>query len=129
MTGAKTPSAPSPTPSASASCWIGWWRGELPEASGCHICYLYTRAHHQFFGWLVAITASAHAIYFLVFSRESPPRWTLTGLAAWAALGLLVLIGLLIDRARRHRRSIRRIEPLHIGAALLFVALFVVHVA
>jgi hypothetical protein len=77
----------------------------------------------------VAITASAHAIYFLVFSRESPPRWTLTGLAAWAALTLLVLIGLLIDRARRRKRSIRRIEPLHIGASVLFVALFVVHVA
>jgi hypothetical protein len=90
--------------------------------------YLYTRAHHQFFGWLVAITASAHAIYFLVFSRESPPRWTITGIAAWAALGLLVLIGLYIDRVRR-KRSIRRIEPLHIGASLLFVVLFVVHVA
>jgi hypothetical protein len=90
--------------------------------------YLYTRAHHQFFGWLVAITASAHAIYFLVFSRESPPRWTITGIAAWAALALLVLIGLYIDRVRR-TRSIRRIEPLHIGASLLFVALFVVHVA
>lgn len=90
---------------------------------------LFTRRHHKFLGWLVFITATAHAAVFLPEITAWPLARIATGVIAWALLGLLIGLGLWVDRSMKQPRTFKRIRLVHLVTAVVFVVAIVVHVA
>ncbi len=89
---------------------------------------LFLRAHHQFFGWLVVITASGHAASYLPILGQVSANRLLTGLLAWLALAALSLLGLWMERNTGKPGIIPQARYVHSLTALVFFALLVVHV-
>jgi hypothetical protein len=95
---------------------------------------LFFRNQHLFFGWLVLVTATAHAFFFVPAMLGLPLQEVLnesgiaTGLIAWGLLLCLVALGLWIAYAVRHKRRFQRLRLVHVIVALVFIAGFLLHI-
>ncbi len=89
---------------------------------------LFLRRHHQFFGWLVFITATGHAATYLPILSQVSANRLLTGLAAWLTLAGLSTLGLWVERNSRKRDGGAQARFIHSLTALVFFALLVIHV-
>lgn len=89
---------------------------------------LFVRKHHQFFGWLVLTTATAHAISYAPNLNSINPIHLITGLVVWLILLFLCGLGQWMQWRRQIKKvSIKGPHLLHIVTALLFVATLLVH--
>jgi hypothetical protein len=95
---------------------------------------LFLRTYHYLFGWLVLVTATAHAAYFLppYLRGQLPDTATArlvvgTGLLEWALLALLVTLGLATAYAIKHKHTLRKIRLFHLLTSLAFIACFLLH--
>lgn len=95
--------------------------------------FLFFREHHQFLGWIVFATATAHACFFLPSLLQMPVQEIFyksamtSGFFAWGVLALLVLLGLIIDSATRQKRPVKNVRLVHILLALVFVGGIGIH--
>jgi len=88
---------------------------------------LFLRDHHQFFGWLVLLTATAHAVVLLpVISRVSQ-REVITGVIALGALAALCGLGEWIELAVRRKRLAPNVRLIHSLLTLVFLVAFAFH--
>ncbi|MBE3557790.1 MAG: hypothetical protein IMW89_01000 [Ktedonobacteraceae bacterium] len=93
---------------------------------------LFLRQHHFFFGWVVLLTAIAHAMYY-VPSLIQHPMYLLQRPAIFTGtIGLLVLIvlaglGLWVNSAIKHKRLPGSTRMVHFATALVFLGVFVLH--
>ncbi len=90
--------------------------------------FLFLRKQHQFLGWLVVITAAAHALYFLPILARVSLYEVVTGFIALALLGLGAGLGWWIELAVRRKRASQSLRLLHFVVAIVFVLAFIVHV-
>ncbi len=104
-------------------------RGALPWLTQrVRNAFLFLRKQHQFLGWLVVITAAAHALYFLPILARVSLYEVITGFIALAILALGAGLGWWIELAVRRKRASQRLRLLHFVVAIAFVLAFIVHV-
>ena len=89
--------------------------------------FLFLRKQHQFLGWLVVITATAHALYFLPILARVSLYEVVTGFIALVILGLGAGLGWWIELVVRRKRASQRLRLLHFVVAFVFVLAFIVH--
>lgn len=88
---------------------------------------VFLREQHQFFGWLVLVAGTAHAVLlFPALSRFSASK-VITGVISLAALALLVGMGEWITFATRKSSRAPTIRLLHALLSLLFLVAVVMH--
>ena len=88
---------------------------------------VFLREQHQFFGWLVLVAGTAHAVLlFPALSRYSTSK-VITGVISLAALALLVGMGEWITFATRKSRRAPTIRLLHALLSLLFLVVVAMH--
>ncbi len=90
--------------------------------------YLFVRQHHNFFGWIVLITAWAHALAFLPLLDQVSFGAVWSGALAWVAVTLLFCLGLLTDRRMQLKRRVPRLRRWHIGLGFTFFAIILLHI-
>jgi hypothetical protein len=90
---------------------------------------LFLRKHHQFFGWLVLITAAAHALAYLPEYTRIASKWWITGLIGLALLGFLTGLGLWIERQVKLKRLSTKARLIHIITAITFFVVIYLHLA
>jgi hypothetical protein len=94
---------------------------------------LFLREHHRLFGWIALATATSHALYFLPVMTNLPvsevlqKSGILSGIVAWFVLAILVLLGLWIENALKHKRLAKRTRFTHTVVALIFLGSFIAH--
>jgi hypothetical protein len=104
-------------------------RGTLPRLTErARNAFLFLRKHHQFLGWLVVITAVAHALYFLPILARVSLYEVVTGFIALALLALGAGLGWWIELVVRRKRASQRLRLLHFLVAIVFVLAFIMHV-
>ena len=91
--------------------------------------FLFLRKHHQFFGWLVLVTAIGHTVTYLPIFTRIAPKWWITGILGLILLGLLIGLGLWIEREVRERRLSTRARLVHIVTAIAFFVVIYLHLA
>jgi hypothetical protein len=89
--------------------------------------FLYLRDHHRFFGWLVVLTATAHAVLLLPVIDQVSRTEVVTGVIALVLLAVLTGLGEWIELTVRHKRASRNLRWLHTALAIAFLAAFAVH--
>lgn len=87
----------------------------------------WTRRQHGLFGWVVLATATAHALYFIPRLAAEPTNRVITGVCAWILLVCLIALGLYMARRARAGRPARGLRWVHVGLAITFVVVLVVH--
>lgn len=90
--------------------------------------FLFLRQHHQFLGWLVVITAVAHAVYFLPVLANVSRYEVITGFIALGLLGMGAGFGWWIELAVRRKRASQKLRLLHFLLAIVFVLAFMLHI-
>jgi hypothetical protein len=90
--------------------------------------YLFVRQHHNFFGWIVLITATAHSLAFLPLLGRISFGAVWSGALAWIVVTLLFGIGLIVDQMVKRKRRFAQIRLWHIGIALAFFAAIIIHI-
>lgn len=88
---------------------------------------VYLREQHQFFGWLVLVAGTAHAVSLFPTLNHYSERKVITGALSLAALALLVGMGEWITFATRKNRNAPTIRLLHALVSLLFLVAVVMH--
>ncbi len=88
---------------------------------------LFLRKHHQFFGWLVLITATAHAVSYLPRLTTISQTELITGLIAWAILAYLIGFGIWIEYVVHKRPSFKKARLIHIITSIVFFVLLLTH--
>ena len=82
--------------------------------------------HHNLFGWVTLVAATAHGVYFL-FHR--PMSWSefYSGVGAWIALVLLAVSGMLMGNVARRpvRARVSRIS--HIALTVGYAGAVILH--
>ena len=96
--------------------------------------FLYMRAYHQWFGWIVFATSAAHGVFFVVLlfvlPADVPPSGVtgiITGLVAFGILTLLAALGLWIDHKVKHKQLSTKMRLFHFVTAFAFVISIVIH--
>lgn len=94
---------------------------------------LFLRQHHVLFGWVVLITACAHALWYVPVLMSEPLAqiWEhqaiSSGLIALLLLIMLSLLGLWVERAIKQKRLPRSTRLIHFFTAIVFVVAVCVH--
>jgi len=88
---------------------------------------VFLREQHQFFGWLVLVAGTAHAVLLFPILDHFSTRKVITGALSLATLALLVGMGEWITFATRKSRHAPRIRLLHGLLSLLFLVAVVMH--
>lgn len=86
--------------------------------------WLFLKARHVLFGWIVAAAATSHSVYFLVFLPQQMSI-TISGLVALGIMASLVVIGFYFDKKARANKRIRII---HTILGFSFIASLIYHV-
>ncbi|TJY42342.1 hypothetical protein E5161_10115 [Cohnella pontilimi] len=86
--------------------------------------WLFLKARHVLFGWIVAAAATSHSVYFLVFLPQQMSM-TISGLAALVIMAPLVIVGFYFDKKARANK---RIRILHTILGFSFIAGLIYHV-
>ena len=90
--------------------------------------YLFVRQHHNFFGWIVLLTASAHSILLLLQVNQLHFGAVWSGFLAWGIAGVLFMLGLIADRAMRRKQIFAGLRVWHIGFSLAFFTAIIIHI-
>lgn len=89
---------------------------------------LFLRKHHQFFGWLIAMTAVAHMVYYLPNVGDFRQFTIVTGFIAIGILALSVLLGVWMWlQTRLKRRMPRYVHNVHAALTVAFFVVLFVH--
>ncbi len=89
--------------------------------------FLFLRAHHQLFGWVVLATATAHGLSYIFLIGRVSPEALISGVILWLILLILTALGLLIEYRIKQKRLARRARWLHSVLALIFFVAFLTH--
>ena len=98
-----------------------------PLARGSRGILMYLRDHHMFFGWLVLLTATAHAVILIPFWSHLSQYEVVTGFVALAVLAALTALGQWIELRVRRKLLAPNLRLLHTVLALAFFAAFALH--
>lgn len=90
---------------------------------------LFLRKHHQFFGWLVLITALGHTVSYLPTLSRISSTLLITGIAGLLLLAFLAGFGLWIERQIKLKRLSTKARLIHIVSAIAFFAVIYLHLA
>jgi len=88
---------------------------------------VFLREQHQFFGWLVLVAGTAHAVLLFPMLSHYSTRKVITGVISLVALALLVGMGEWITYATRKSHHAGAIRLLHALLSLLFLVAVVMH--
>jgi hypothetical protein len=88
---------------------------------------LFLREHHMFIGWLTLITATAHAVYYLLRIPHKMDRG-LTGLTAWMLLAILASLGYWFQRGLQRKQHLKQVRTLHVVIAVVFLFVLILHI-
>lgn len=89
--------------------------------------FLFMRTHHQFFGWIVFATASAHALSYIFILNRISQLELITGLIVWALLALLTGAGMWIEDSIKSKHMSKNARLFHIIIAIAFFIAFLTH--
>lgn len=103
------------------------WAAIRPVAKATRGMLLYLRDHHMFFGWLVLLTATAHAVILIPFWSHLSQYEVVTGFVALAVLALLTALGQWIELRVRRKQLAPNARWLHTVLAFAFLAAFALH--
>jgi hypothetical protein len=94
---------------------------------GARQAFLFLRAHHQLFGWVVLATATVHGLSYIFLIGRVSPNALISGIILWLILLVSISLGLLIEYAIKRKRLARRARWLHSVLALVFFVAFLAH--
>jgi hypothetical protein len=86
--------------------------------------WLFLKARHVLYGWIVAAAATSHSVYFLVFLPHQMSI-TVSGLVALGIMAPLVVVGFYFDKKASANKRIRII---HTILGFSFIASLIYHV-
>jgi hypothetical protein len=97
--------------------------------NGSRNILLFLRKHHVLFGWVVALTAIGHTVYYLPILAQLRQHEVITGFIALGILVLSVLLGIWIwlNVTVRKQRMPQRVHTIHSALAIAFFATLMVH--
>jgi hypothetical protein len=87
----------------------------------------FIRKYHQLFGWLVLITATAHAVSYIYRLDKYSTRTLVAGIVTWLLLVGLAGLGLWMDYTARKKITFKSQRWVHFVTALLFFVALIVH--
>ncbi len=90
---------------------------------------LFLRKHHQFFGWLVLITALGHTAAYLPTLSHIASALLITGIAGLLLLAFLAVLGMWIERQIKLKRLSTKARLVHIVSAIAFFVVIYLHLA
>lgn len=87
---------------------------------------LLAKDHHNLFGWVTVVAATAHGIYFLF---HSPDSWFefYSGTGAWIALVLLTISGMWMNNVVKTPKRAKAIRVSHIALTIGYAAAIELH--
>jgi len=90
---------------------------------------LFLRKHHVFFGWVVALTAIGHTVYYLPILLRVQQYEVITGFIALGILALSALLGMWIwlQVTVRKQRMPQGVHTVHSALAIAFFVTLMVH--
>src|SRR5439155_21699712 len=90
---------------------------------------LFLRKHHTFFGWVVALTAIGHTVYYLPILSQVRQYEVITGFIALGILALSVLLGMWmwLHVTVRKQRMPQRVHAIHSILTIGFFVTLMVH--